>query len=155
MRYANPLDTLDKITGSLAIPALQHELRATIHKLRYPMRAILAKVPGDSVAERAEAIGVSRQTLYIWQDEKFRPIAAIADKISKLTGVPAEHIMELEDGNNDIGGTARKAAAKLAGRSQAAPGVDGRTGRGNRQKRVVVTQKRSRSVRARRKRTGG
>jgi hypothetical protein len=55
---------LDTIIGQLTTAALKRELQAVAHKLRYPMADILAKVPGESVADRARQIGVSRQTLY-------------------------------------------------------------------------------------------
>jgi DNA-binding XRE family transcriptional regulator len=145
---------LDQLAAAVTIPALQQEFRALIHKLRYPMRDILAKVPGDTIADRARTIGVSRQTMYIWTDEKFRPAPAVAKRISKLTGVPAEHIRDLEDGH-DTGGSPRKAAAKLAGGGKAASAVHGRTGRGSGPRRVVAAQKRSRVLRKVRKRTGG
>ncbi|HEX3520806.1 MAG TPA: hypothetical protein VHT52_01810, partial [Stellaceae bacterium] len=128
---------LDQLAESVTIPALKHEFRALIHKLRYPMRDILAKVPGDTIADRARSIGVSRQTMYIWTDEKFRPAPAVAKRIAKLTGVPAEHIRDLEDGH-DTGGSPRKAAAKLAGGGKAASAVHGRTGRGSGPRRVVA-----------------
>ena len=34
------------------LPALARDLRAVAHKLRYPLADILAKVPGDTLAER-------------------------------------------------------------------------------------------------------
>jgi DNA-binding XRE family transcriptional regulator len=145
---------LDQLAEAIAVPALKREFRALVHRLRYPMADILAKVPGDSLADRARAIGVSRQTIYVWTDEKFRPVPAMAKKIAKLTGVPVEHIRELEE-QDDTGGTPRKAAAKLAGRSKAASGGDGRTGRGSRQPRVAAPQKRGRVLRKVRVRNSG
>ena len=58
------------------LPALARDLRAVAHKLRYPLADILAKVPGDTLAERARKIGVSRQTMYVWAQERFRPSSA-------------------------------------------------------------------------------
>ena len=60
------------------LAALAVDLRAVAHKLRYPMADILAKVPGDTLAERARNIGVSRQTMYVWAQERFRPGGAQA-----------------------------------------------------------------------------
>jgi DNA-binding XRE family transcriptional regulator len=124
----NHLDRLTKLVNGISPPILKMEFRAAVHKLRYPMAEILAKVPGDTIAERARAIGVSRQTYYVWQDEKFRPVETQAKRISRLTGVPPEHIMSAIDG--DVRGPTYKKAPKLAGRSKAAPRADGRNRRG-------------------------
>jgi DNA-binding XRE family transcriptional regulator len=148
------LNALIQFVDDINPPVVKFEFLSVLHKLRYPMADILAKVPGDTIADRARAIGVSRQTMYIWTDEKFRPAPAVAKRISKLTGVPAEHIRDLEDGH-DVGGSPRKAAAKLAGGGKAASAVHGRTGRGSGPRRVVAAQKRSRVLRKVRKRTGG
>ena len=67
-----PTDTATAIQIA-PLPALARDLRAVAHKLRYPMADILAKVPGDTLAERARKIGVSRQTMYVWAQERFRP----------------------------------------------------------------------------------
>jgi DNA-binding XRE family transcriptional regulator len=121
------INELTKLVNDVSPPILKREFMAAVHKLRYPMAAILAKVPGDTIADRARAIGVSRQTYYVWQDEKFRPVKAQAKKISKLTGVPPEQIMEAVD--DDARRPIAKKAAKLAGRGRAASRGDGRAGR--------------------------
>jgi DNA-binding XRE family transcriptional regulator len=100
------------------LPALARDLRAVAHKLRYPLADILAKVPGDTLSERARKIGVSRQTMYVWAQEKFRPGRDQAAIISKLTGVPVEQIGEYQEGDNErdngAGGPARKKTARMA-----------------------------------------
>lgn len=99
------------------LPALASDLLAVDHKVRYPMADILAKVPGDTLAERARTIGVSRQTMYVWAQEKFRPGVDQAKIIAKLTGVPVDHIREYQEGKDDgegAGKSPRKTAAKLA-----------------------------------------
>ena len=98
------------------LPALASDLLAVAHKLRYPMAAILAKVPGDTLAERARAVGVSRQTMYVWASEKFRPSNDQAATIAKLTGVPIEQIMEYQEGKDDRTNGARKPARKTRSR---------------------------------------
>jgi DNA-binding XRE family transcriptional regulator len=86
------------------LPAIASDLRAVAHKLRHPMADILAKVPGDTLAERARKVGVSRQTMYVWAAEKFRPSTEQARIIANLTGVPVDDIRDYQEGNN--GGTA-------------------------------------------------
>lgn len=101
------------------LPALARDLLAVAHKLRYPMADILAKVPGDTLAERARKIGVSRQTMYVWAKEQFRPSSQQAAIIAELTGVPAEQIAEYQEGKNETRDNgarkpARKKIARLA-----------------------------------------
>src|SRR5580693_7237242 len=88
------------------LPAIASDLRAVAHKLRHPMADILAKVPGDTLAERARKIGVSRQTMYVWAAEKFRPSTDQARK---------------DDGSNGAGKAARKARPRVAKASRSLP----------------------------------
>ena len=94
------------------LPALANDLRAVEHKLNHPMADILAKVPGDTLAERARQIGVSRQTMYVWAQERFRPSNDQAAIIAKLTGVPIAQIMAYQEGKDDSTNGARKPARK-------------------------------------------
>jgi DNA-binding XRE family transcriptional regulator len=108
------------------LAALERDLLAVAHKLRYPMAAILAKVPGDTLAERARNIGVSRQTMYVWAQERFRPSSQQAATIAKLTGVPAEQIAEYQEGKhetrgNGSGKTPRKTRGRVAKASRSLP----------------------------------
>jgi DNA-binding XRE family transcriptional regulator len=108
------------------LPALANDLRAVEHKLNHPMAAILAKVPGDTLAARARAIGVSRQTMYVWAQEKFRPSTEQATIIADLTGVPIDDIRDYQegkdDGTNGAGKPARKTRPRLAKASRSLPG---------------------------------
>lgn len=102
-----------------SLGALKLDLAAVAHKFRYPMADILARVPGDSLVAQAKAIGVSRQTLYVWKRETARPNAEQAAVISKLTGIPVAHIRadgfkEGIDGRRP-GAQARKRVAKDGG----------------------------------------
>jgi DNA-binding XRE family transcriptional regulator len=109
---AELITTLNALSAGLPLP-LQREVRMVVHKASYPMRDILAKVPGDSLTDRAKALKVSRQTMYVWASEKFRPTKVQAKRIAKVTGVPIEHI--LDDGfENDTGRKARKKAPRVA-----------------------------------------
>jgi transcriptional regulator with XRE-family HTH domain len=58
-----------------------------------PMSMILTHVlPGESVAAKAKALGVSRQTLYYWINGTTRPNIKQAKRLAKITGVPIEVI---------------------------------------------------------------
>lgn len=102
-------------------PPLRREVGVVMHKMKYPMAKILAKVPGTSLTERAKALRVSRQTMYVWMSEKFRPTKGQAKRISKATGVPVEHIIingfEVID---EARRKARKAAKAMAERGDGA-----------------------------------
>lgn len=93
-------------------PPLQREVATVLHKMTYPMREILAQVPGDSLTRRAQKLKVSRQTFYVWLNEKFRPTRMQAKRISRVTGVPIEHI--IVDGWETKSDVRRKAKSKTA-----------------------------------------
>ena len=138
------------------LPAIASDLRAVAHKLRYPMADILAKVPGDTLAARARAIGVSRQTMYVWAQEKFRPSTEQAAIIADLTGVPIDDIRDYQegkdDGTNGAGKAPRKTRPRLAKASRSLPAGAARL----RAKRggVVLKQGKRGHAGALRKRTG-
>lgn len=92
--------------------ALQHEIKAVLHKMTYPMADIVAKVAGDTLTEKAKRLKVSRQTLYVWLSEKYRPTRVQARRLSRYSDVPIEHI--LDDGFEDKHDARRKARKKAA-----------------------------------------
>ena len=69
--------------------ALAEQLLA---RIRLPMSKVLLKIPGETVAERARAIGVTRATYYSWFDGFSRPKRDQARKLEELTGFPANLI---------------------------------------------------------------
>lgn len=139
MLITTTLESLDKIIGLQALAPIKRELQAVAHKLRFPMVDILAKVPGETLTERARQIGVSRQTLYVWAEERFRPTFHQAQTISGLTGVPIEHIVD--NGFLENWSDARKEAAikaaKVARRRKKAKARPKRGG-GATRRRVVA-----------------
>lgn len=106
---------LERFAHRMDEPALRHNLMQTVHVLRYPMKDILEKVPGETLTERAKAIGVSRQTMYVWMHERFRPGLEQATLISELTGIPVWQIRDLQEGEGD-GDDAGEKGAKTRGR---------------------------------------
>jgi DNA-binding XRE family transcriptional regulator len=64
-------------------------------RLQLPMSEILAKVKGDTVAEKIKLIGVSRQAYYKWVNGQSRPSGKIAKRLSELTGYSLEDIRSL------------------------------------------------------------
>jgi DNA-binding XRE family transcriptional regulator len=151
------INKLDGIIKRVALAPLKQTLRGVAHKLRYPMADILAKVPGETVAERARKIGVARQTLYVWADERFRPTARQAQIISKLTGVPVEHIVDdgYTEGTNDTGKTVAETAAKVAARGEKKAARPKRGSGGGTRPRVVAQPKRAGNARKTHKRADG
>lgn len=90
------IQELEKFADRMPEPGARHSVLQTVHILRYPMKDILAKVPGDTLKERAKAVGVSRQTMYVWAHERFRPSKEQAHIISDLTGIPVWQIRDLQ-----------------------------------------------------------
>jgi DNA-binding XRE family transcriptional regulator len=124
MTQMNFQRVLEFAVDKAPLPALARDLRAVAHKLRYPLADILAKVPGDTLAERARKIGVSRQTMYVWAQERFRPSHAQASIIAELTGIPVEQIGEYQegkDGGNGAGKTPRKEIKRVAKAGRSVP----------------------------------
>jgi|SRR5215470_10627158 len=50
------------------------------------LQAILAKVPGNSLAERARAVGVTRQAYHYWVTGQSRPNTQQLAKLGEITG---------------------------------------------------------------------
>jgi DNA-binding XRE family transcriptional regulator len=125
MEHIELISQLNALSAELP-PSLQRELAMVLHKLTYPMKDILAKVPGLSLTERAKKLKVSRQTLYVWGSEKFRPTLKQAKRISKVTGIPVEHI--LDDGFEGKHVARRKAHKKVAGVAKASRKTPKRNG---------------------------
>lgn len=110
------IEWIIQAADGIDVDAIKHDLAAVVHKLRHPMADILAKVPGETIVGKAQAIGVSRQTLYVWQRETARPNGEQARVISKLTGVPAAQIRAdgYMEGQRDTQRKGAKARHKLA-----------------------------------------
>jgi DNA-binding XRE family transcriptional regulator len=151
------IDNIDSIIGMVTLAPLKHALRGVAHKLRYPMTDILAKVPGETLSARARQIGVSRQTMYVWAEEKFRPTPAQAKIISKLTGVPVEHIVDdgFVEGWNDARKKAAKKTAKVAARGKKTKAGAKRGRAGGTRSRMVAKPKRAGNAGKARKRADG
>lgn len=84
------VERLIKTGGNEGITRRALKMRARLTAM--PMSAILDKVPGASVIEKAKALGVSRQTFYYWLDGVTRPNIRMARKLNKITGVSVEDI---------------------------------------------------------------
>jgi DNA-binding XRE family transcriptional regulator len=61
-----------------------------------PMSYVLSKVPGATIVDRSEALGVSRQTYYFWMQGRSRPSLPQAERLAELTGITVEDIMSAE-----------------------------------------------------------
>ena len=64
---------------------------------RVPMSYILSRVPGKTIVERAETVGVSRQAFYHWLHGRSRPSLQQAEKLAELTGIPLGDITAIEE----------------------------------------------------------
>lgn len=148
------LAQLDAILPVIEPDALKREFAGAIHKLKHPMADILAKVKGESLSARARAIGVSRQTMYVWAEERFRPTLKQAKAIAKLSGVPIEQIVnDGQEAKRDARKAAHRKTARVAGRTPKAPRPTRR--RDPAKRRVVAGEGRTRKARTVRGGAGG
>lgn len=86
------LALLDRLLKSGLPPDLQERLVQVQDRILLPMAVVLAKIPGETITEKAKAIGVSRQAYYAWLYGRARPNPKQAVVIGKLTGLPPEQI---------------------------------------------------------------
>ena len=133
------LQLIEELIAVMPHPRWQRFLREMHQQLQLPMADVLAKVPGDSVAEKARFLDVSRNTYYEWQNESFRPSLEQARRLEELTGFPAAQIHGETD--DDAG---RAVAGAAAGVGQAGAEVPSRPGRVRRSVGRVVSQQRKR-----------
>lgn len=61
-------------------------------RLKTPMAAVLAKVPGDTLVEKCKKIGISRQAYYAWLKGEYRPNLRQSKRLANLTGYTADEI---------------------------------------------------------------
>lgn len=61
-------------------------------RLKTPMSMVLDKVPGETVTEKAEKIGITRQAYYGWLKGEYRPNGKQAKRLANLTGISVEDI---------------------------------------------------------------
>lgn len=72
-----------------------HALAVKVRHILRPqmdMKEIIARVPGDTLRDRAKRIEVSRMTLYNWLTGKGKPDAESARKLAAITGISADVI---------------------------------------------------------------
>ena len=67
------------------------------NRLQMPMAEVLRKIRGTSITARAKKARISRQTYYEYMNEETRPNLEIAQRLSKLTGIPVEEIRGRRD----------------------------------------------------------
>jgi len=67
-------------------------LVAARDRMRFPMSAVLEKVPGETVLEKCAKIGITRQNYYGWLRDAYRPNAAQAKKLAQITGLDFDDI---------------------------------------------------------------
>jgi hypothetical protein len=63
-----------------------------IDRLTTPMAMVLEKVPGGSISEKCEKIGITRQNYYCWMKGQYRPNLDQSKRLARLTGLKVEQI---------------------------------------------------------------
>lgn len=93
------MDVQTRDTELLQLEEAAGTIMNIIKKLRrmelVPMSYILSKVPGDTIREKVENVGVSRQTYYYWIQGRSRPSLPQAERLAELTGIPIRAIMSV------------------------------------------------------------
>jgi hypothetical protein len=89
-----------------------------IDRMKLPMSSVLAKVPGDTVVEKADRIGITRQAYYLWLRGIARPNTKQSKRLAKLTGYKAIDIR-----GRALTYTAPTAATRAAEAARASRGV--------------------------------
>jgi transcriptional regulator with XRE-family HTH domain len=86
----------DRVKEIKSLEQEAEKIRGLIRKLKeaklLPMAFVLSKVPGETITERADSIGISRQAYYYWLHGRSRPGAVASRKLAQLTGLPAAEI---------------------------------------------------------------
>ena len=77
------VEQLLKLTPDHHLAKRAYQLR---DRLKLPMSVVLAKVPGETIVQKAAACGVSRQAYYNWLSGRSRPNDAQSATLAKLTG---------------------------------------------------------------------
>lgn len=61
-------------------------------RLALPIEAVLKRVPGKTVTEKAKRIGISRQAYYTWLTGRARPSEEQAYRLAEITKLSASKI---------------------------------------------------------------
>ena len=92
MEHSRALQLIQELRG-MDLPLYD---RMAIERLdtsiRLPLSVVIAKVKGETLAQKAAIVGVSRQELWRWHTGRCRPKRKHAIRLSKLTGFPASSI---------------------------------------------------------------
>jgi hypothetical protein len=85
-REDRALQLVEKLLALTDDEDLKERVRQIRDRIALPMAAVLRKVPGSSVVEKCEHIGVSRQSYYAWLYKRARPNPTQAVTLSQITG---------------------------------------------------------------------
>jgi|SRR5215475_3247964 len=99
-RLLKQLLTLDDI-GLRAVERTLKRMQAR-SKENARLQAILAKVPGKSLAERARMVGVSRQAFHYWASGQARPNSQQLARLSELTGASVAKLRGRKASKRDV-----------------------------------------------------
>lgn len=82
------LGELEKI----ADPKTAARVKKISDRMKLPMQVVIDRVAGDSIAVKARALRVSRQTVYCWLNGVMRPNESQAKRLAAITGFTVEEI---------------------------------------------------------------
>ena len=99
-RALRAVERLIKVADTVGDQQTATRLRARmINRMKaVPMTEIIAQFrPGDTIPQKAKALGVSRQTIHYWLDGRMRPRVAMARKLEKFTDFSFAEIRGLSE----------------------------------------------------------
>jgi transcriptional regulator with XRE-family HTH domain len=101
-RLLKQLLTLDDI-GLRAVERTLKRMQ-TRSKENERLQTILAKVPGESLAEKARVVGVTRQAFHYWATGQARPNTQQLAKLAELTGASVAKLRGRKASKRDVVG---------------------------------------------------
>jgi hypothetical protein len=91
------LELVERLIRMSSDPKVRSRAMRMHSRIKLPMAQVLARVPGESVIDKAKVLGISRQTWYVWQSGATRPNLAKARQLERITGYTVAEIRGVEE----------------------------------------------------------
>jgi DNA-binding XRE family transcriptional regulator len=91
-----------QLVDQLILAAPDQDTRDLARSMRarilVPMKAVLERMPGETIAEKSRKLQVSRTTYYAWAEGRARPRRGLAEELAKMTGLTWQEIAGYPEG---------------------------------------------------------
>jgi hypothetical protein len=91
------LELVERLIKLSSDPKIRSRAMRMHSRIKLPMAQVLARVPGESIIDKAKVLGISRQTWYVWQSGATRPNLAKARQLERITGYSVAEIRGVEE----------------------------------------------------------